>query len=277
MVMEPAEREVNLLPLVVHLVNDHDQEEKIRVSGFGTHGQITLCVSGEGTFTDTNGRMYEIKKGDIFFFAPENPHSYTPTKKPWMVKYIVFSGNLLKDIFDNLALPGSGACLEENGDLSRARRLVYDIFDAYNSGRKSRHVTASAYLYSLLVELSKHRSKENRERDEIISRLLPAIQYINANFDDKLLSSEQIAENAEISHAHMCRLFKSAFDISPHDYIIYKRITNSKHLLKARKDLNVQTISDMCGFNSSGYFIKVFKAKTGMTPLEYRAQNAYMF
>ncbi|MBQ3472108.1 MAG: AraC family transcriptional regulator [Clostridia bacterium] len=277
MFYEPTEKETNLLPLVVQLVDDHDQEEKIRVSGLGAHGQVSLCESGEGIFTDTNGRTYEIKEGDIFFFAPENPHSYKPVKKPWMVKYIVFTGISLSDIFRNLTLPGSGACLTENGDLSSAKLLFNDIFEVYRSGRKSRHITASAYLYSLLVALSKHRSSENRERDDIIRRLMPALQYINANFDDKLLSSELIAENAGMSHAHMCRLFKSAFDISPHDYIIYKRITNSKHLLQARKDLNVQTISDMCGFNSPGYFIKVFKAKTGLTPTQYRAKNAYMF
>ncbi|MBQ3462957.1 MAG: AraC family ligand binding domain-containing protein, partial [Clostridia bacterium] len=110
MIMAPTEKEINLLPLVLNWATDHEQEEKIRVSGYGTHGQITLCVSGEGTFTDTNGRTYDIKKGDIFFFAPENPHSYRPTKKPWMVKYVVFSGNSLKDIFGNLTLPGTGVC-----------------------------------------------------------------------------------------------------------------------------------------------------------------------
>lgn len=274
---EPTEREVNLLPLVVHGLDDHNQEAKLRVSGFGICGQITLCVSGEGEFTDSNNRTYTIRPGDIFFFAPKNQHSYKPVKSPWMVKYIVFSGNSLEEIFHALALPGSGVCLSENGDTDRMTELVDDIFTAYHSGRKSRHVTASALLYSLLVRLSKHRSTESSERDEIIRRLMPALHYIDTNFEDKQLTSEQIAENAGISHAHLCRLFRSAFDISPHDYIIQKRITYSKHLLQSRKGITVQAISDMCGFNSSGYFIKVFKSRTGVTPIEYRSQNTYTF
>lgn len=277
MLTEPTERENNLLPLVVQMADDHDQEEKIRVGGMGAHGQITLCESGEGIFTDTNGRNYEIKKGDIFFFAPENPHSYTPVKKPWMVKYILFTGISLTDIFADLYIPGSGACLRKYGDLSRAEQLIRDIFDVYRSNKKSRHVTASAYLYSLLVELAKHGNTENRGRGNIIRRIMPAIQFINANYNDTSLSSDTIAETVGMSHAHLCRLFKIAFEVTPHEYIVYQRIINSKHLLQARKDLTVQTIADMCGFNSAGYFIKVFKARVGMTPSEYRAQTAYGF
>ena len=101
--------------------------------------------------------------------------------------------------------------------------------------------------------------------------------FINKSFDNKSLSSDLIAENAGISHPHMCRLFKAAYNMTPHDYIIHTRIEHAKYLLCGEKSMTVQAISDICGFNSSGYFIKVFKAKTGITPMEFRIQNTYNF
>ncbi|MCM3039569.1 helix-turn-helix transcriptional regulator [Paenibacillus motobuensis] len=37
---------------------------------------------------------------------------------------------------------------------------------------------------------------------------------------------------------------------------------------------SIQEICLECGFNSSSYFIKVFKKKVGMTPREYRIKLA---
>jgi len=270
---EPTEKEVNLMPIVVHGAEETNQNEQTRSAGFGTCGQIAICTKGTGKFTDSNNRLYTIKKGDIFFVAPESPHKYSPVKKPWIIKYIVFSGCELDSIFSSLDLPQSGvAKSDKNTD-----ELIENIFSEYNSNKKSRHIAASAYLYKLLSLLSKYRNSDDKERNVSAQKLLPAIQYINEHFENKSLSSELIAASSGISHPHMCRLFKSAYNITPHEYIIQTRLEYAKYLLCNEKTMTVQTISDKCGFNSSGYFIKVFKSKTGITPIEFRVQNTYNF
>ncbi len=274
---EPCEKEVNLMPLVVHGAEKTQQNSMVRTAGFGTCGQITLCISGEGSFTDSNNHTYTIKQGDIFFVSPQASHKYTPTSNPWIVEYIVFSGCEIENIFHSLNLPQSGAVTLDDISLSNAAELISNIFTVYNSSRKSRHITASSYLYSLLILISKHAASDVRDRDSSIQRLSSAVQFINKSFDNKSLSSDLIAENAGISHPHMCRLFKAAYNMTPHDYIIHTRIEHAKYLLCGEKSMTVQAISDICGFNSSGYFIKVFKAKTGLTPMEFRIQNTYNF
>lgn len=274
---EPSEKEVNLMPIVVHGADTIAENGQMRNAGFGTCGQISICISGEGTFTDSNNRTYEIKCGDIFFVSPECPHKYSPTKSPWMVKYIVFSGGELDSVFSSLNLPASGALSIDKSAQQDTETLINSIFDSYNSEKKSRHITTSAYLYKLLIFISKHYNNNRTDRYTSTVKLTPVVQYINNNFADKSLSSELIAETTAISHPHLCRLFKKAYSISPHEYIVQTRIEYAKYLLCHEKDMTVQAISDKCGFNSSGYFIKVFKSKTGITPIEFRIQNTYNF
>ncbi len=274
---EPTEKEVNLLPLLVHGAAETDQIKQARAAGFGTCGQITICTEGEGSFTDSNNISYRIKRGDIFFVAPEAPHKYSPVKSPWLVRYIVFSGCELGSIFSSLNLPRSGAVCNDNELFAESQKIADSIFAAYNSEKISRHITASAYLYELLALISKRVNQYSRERTASVQRLSSTVQYINDNLGNKALSSEILSANSGISHPHMCRLFKTAYHMTPREYIIHTRLEYAKYLLCSEKNMTVQTISDKCGFNSSGYFIKVFKSKTGITPIEFRIQNTYNF
>lgn len=274
---EPTEKEVNLLPLLVHGASECVQDKQVRAAGFGTCGQITICTAGEGSFTDSNNISYRIKRGDIFFVSPEAPHKYSPVRNPWIVRYIVFSGCELDSIFSSLNLPRSGAVCNNNELFAKAQEITDNIFASYNSEKASRHIIVSAYLYKLLALLSKCINPYGNEHNVSAQRLSSTIQYINDNFGNKALSSEVLSDHSGISHPHMCRLFKAAYHMTPHEYIIHTRLEYAKYLLCNEKNMAVQTISDKCGFNSSGYFIKVFKSRTGITPMEFRVQNTYNF
>ena len=230
---------------------------------------------GVKTDFEINNNTYVIRKGDIFFVAPEAPHKYAPVKKPWMVKYIIFSGSEVENIFRSLKLPASGAV--SFSESTEVERLVNMIFDIYESGKRSRHIKASSVLYRLLVLISSEVEENEGARAACIERLEKALKYINNSFGDRSLSSDTLSENSGISHPHLCRLFRTAFGMSPHDYIVNTRIEHAKYLLCSEKNMTVRAVSDKCGFNSTGYFIRVFKSKTGLTPIEFRNQNIYTF
>ena len=56
-------------------------------------------------------------------------------------------------------------------------------------------------------------------------------------------------------------------------YINEEKIKTAKDFLKY-SDLDVTTISDYLSFSSQAYFGKVFKDITGMSPKQYKDQNA---
>ena len=67
-----------------------------------------------------------------------------------------------------------------------------------------------------------------------------------------------------LSHA-----FKREFGISPINYMISKRIEESKYLL-TETDLSMSQIAQLLGFSSLSYFSQVFRRTQEISPKEYR-------
>ena len=278
MFKEPAEKEVNLLPIVVHGIQKKEERIKLtRESGFGTCGQLSLSISGVGKFTDSFKREHVIKPGDIFFVTPEAPHSYEPVSSPWDVEYILFSGDMLSDIFRSFSIPASGVVSAESDSAGEMANLFQAINSVYHSEAVSRHITASARLYKLLSLISKSSAASSKKLQAEIEKISPAVQYIKNNFHNCELTSEMIAKNSGLSHPHLCRLFSSSYGMTPHDYLVQTRIEQAKFLLSEQKNLSISRIAADTGFNSVSYFTKVFKAKTGLTPAGFRRQTTYYF
>lgn len=278
MFKEPSEKEVNLLPIVVHGIQKKEECVKlVRESGFGTCGQLSLSVSGEGRFIDSFKSEHVIKAGDIFFVTPEAPHSYEPIESPWIVEFIIFSGDMLSDIFHGFNIPASGVISAEADNAGEIANLFKSINSVYHSEAVSRHITASAHLYKLLSLISKSSAASSKKLQAEIEKISPAVQYIKNNFHNCELTSEMIAKNSGISHPHLCRLFSSTYGMTPHDYLVQTRIEQAKSLLSEQKNLPISRIAAATGFNSVSYFTKVFKAKTGLTPAGFRRQTTYYF
>lgn len=82
---------------------------------------------------------------------------------------------------------------------------------------------------------------------------------------------EDLFKPLGLSYVHICRLFKKAYGLSPGQYVRSYRIERARLLLQDTS-LRIDHISEACGFESPAYFSKVFRAKIGMTPSEYRNQ-----
>jgi AraC-like DNA-binding protein len=95
-----------------------------------------------------------------------------------------------------------------------------------------------------------------------------AIRYIEENLSN-VICLDDIAEKANVSKYHFCRLFKKRVGMSPLRFATCMRIEKAKELLK-NDDLTISTAAANVGFNDISSFIKQFKRLTGMTPSSYR-------
>jgi AraC-like DNA-binding protein len=82
---------------------------------------------------------------------------------------------------------------------------------------------------------------------------------------------ERIASAACFSRYHFIRLFKQAFDQTPHQYLMHRRIEQAKQLLIAG-ELNVTEVCFAVGFQSLGSFSALFHRSVGQPPKLYRAR-----
>ena len=84
------------------------------------------------------------------------------------------------------------------------------------------------------------------------------------------LDLDQISSEACLSRFHFLRLFRRAFNKTPHQYLTDRRIERAKELLSS----SALTVTDVCfevGFESLGSFSTLFHKHVGYPPIAYRA------
>ena len=72
-----------------------------------------------------------------------------------------------------------------------------------------------------------------------------------------------------INKFYLTRLFKNTYGTTINNYILEKRITKAKELLRF-SNLNIEDISKECGINDNNYFSRLFKQIEGISPKEYK-------
>jgi transcriptional regulator GlxA family with amidase domain len=101
-----------------------------------------------------------------------------------------------------------------------------------------------------------------------------ALQHARELIDNQYsqpLDLNGLAQAASLSRFHFLRAFRTAFHMTPHEYITRKRIQRAKELL-AESDLLVTEICFEVGFESLGSFSALFHRIVGWSPSIYRAR-----
>ena len=96
-------------------------------------------------------------------------------------------------------------------------------------------------------------------------------QYINEHYPEEL-SVNRIAREFLISRTQLYNLFKEVLHMSITDYLQQVRLTQAKSLL-LNTTYSVEIVSQMVGYGNISSFSRVFKAKTGEAPLQYRKKK----
>jgi AraC-like DNA-binding protein len=86
------------------------------------------------------------------------------------------------------------------------------------------------------------------------------------------LSVDDMAAAAGLSRAHFSREFRRAFGISPHAYLLTRRLERAAALLRTT-DNSVAEICLAVGLTSVGSFTTSFRRAFGRTPTAYRAAH----
>ena len=77
-----------------------------------------------------------------------------------------------------------------------------------------------------------------------------------------------MAKHAFVSVKELCRLFKKHLGTTVSKYIMSKRISEAKKLLKS--GLGVQLTAEKCGFTDYTSFIRAFNRTVGTPPGRYK-------
>ncbi len=104
-------------------------------------------------------------------------------------------------------------------------------------------------------------------------KIIPQIiDYIHRHYHETEITNEDIAERFNYHPYYLSQLMKKATGETLHSYLVHYRIRMAKNYL-VTTDWDISTVAWKSGFNSSAYFIKQFKLRTGQTPKQYQKKN----
>ena len=229
-----------------------------------------------------NGRTHEG-------FVATNDVAITPAGTPGYWRTDAASEDmsmLLKDSFIRRVAAEAGVGPKEIEVLPlfsarepQIERIGLSLLSEMDTGGLGGELYAESLANVLALHLLRHHSSLGRssrretERGGSFSERAfgRAIDYINDNLSRKVTLTE-IAEVAHVSPYHFARLFKSTTGLSPHQYVIQRRVERAKTLL-ADTDLTIAEVAEAVGFAHQSHLAFHVRRLLGVSPKALRRED----
>ncbi|MHC9537533.1 helix-turn-helix domain-containing protein [Dellaglioa sp. BT-FLS60] len=172
----------------------------------------------------------------------------------------------------NLIIPQFGKFKKEE----KIHLLIKEIINAYSSNLQF-NLNLNYLTSSLLINL--HNQYIEMLSDSTYS-VTPAkfdwiINWVTTNIE-KPMTINEIADKFEMTPSYLTFLFNKYQGISTIKFIHALKLSKSKDLLLST-NLTISEISFYLSFNSSKYFMRLFKQENGITPTQFRNMYANSF
>ncbi|MCC6287981.1 MAG: helix-turn-helix transcriptional regulator [Chitinophagaceae bacterium] len=233
---------------------------------------------------------YDFQEGTLVFIAPGQvvsvlPNANPPEPKGWA---LLFDAELIK-----------GTNLGRN--IKEYSFFSYDANEALHLSEKERQIVLDCFekiQYEIEQAIDKHSKMLIASNIELF--LNYCIRFYDRQFItrdnsnkgivekfetllNKYLASEKLqdmglpsvsycAEQLNLSANYFGDLLKKETGVSPHEYIQSKVIDVAKERI-FDLDKSISEIAYELGFKYPQHFTRLFRQKTGMSPLEYRSLN----
>ena len=139
------------------------------------------------------------------------------------------------------------------------------------SGRLFGEYMGLSFATALLTNHSTSPSRLSQYRGGLSPYKLRQItEYIGDNLSNNL-SLAEMANLLQMGPCHFARAFKESTGLSPHQYVLRRRVERALQMLKEKRT-NLADIAYDLGFSSQGHFTTVFSKIVGVSPSSYREQ-----
>ena len=144
--------------------------------------------------------------------------------------------------------------------IRRVNRQRRELFEKYMALMKDSSGTPSAGLSPV----------ESAQKPEVAALLGRVRHFIEENIGNSEASVDDMAAAAAVSRSTLNRHLRNSLGVSASQLLADARMQRAEQLLR-HSTHNIADIADMCGYADHHYFRRVFTARHGCTPADYRA------
>ena len=226
-----------------------------------------MVDSGSGTL-EYGGTTYQLTPGDCIFIDCRMPYAHRTSEDLWHLRWIHFYGPSLSNIYAKYVERGGQPCFRPV-DISGFEQLWTQLYTIASSSDYIRDMRINEGLNSLLTRLMEESWHPVTHKNATHKQNLSQIKdYLDQHYTEKI-SLDELADTFYINKFYLTRVFKEQFGITINNYLLQKRITHAKQLLRFT-DKTVEDIGYECGMGAVHYFSRMFKKMEGMSPSEYK-------
>lgn len=238
------------------------------------HGSVNYLVENE---------IYHLKENDILIIPAGCPHQSLIQNSSehyerinlWIkqeafdklsTKDIDLSACLSRDaLHSNYLIP----CSSNENKLIRMAIEQLEILQS--ESRFGREVSIQDFLRQIILYANHYCTTglPGQTQAQVLNN--PLVSSAIISISEKLagpITLESIANSLYVSKYHLAHTFKQHMGISVHQYIINMRLVKSKQMINMGSSM--QEICEACGFSNYSNFYKLFKARMGISPTQYR-------
>lgn len=227
---------------------------------------LVIVEKGMG-YLNYNGKSYTLHEGQGFFIDCTKTYEQgSSAESPWCISWVHLYGSTSTQYYQ-LYQHRHSPILSPN-NFYRYKELLALMLDKSVNKTASTELECSLHIVELLTLLLGTTKAIETPQSPMALKCNNIKLYLDENFTSSI-SLDDLAQEFYISKFYMLREFKKAYGQSIVDYLISKRITHAKQLLRYTND-SINEIAQACGFHDQGYFNKQFKKSEQITGKEYR-------
>ena len=158
--------------------------------------------------------------------------------------------------------------------------LVFSVVDLLNTAKRQLDVNREAARASisrasslLWVEVNKdfETHPTGHSRALLGWQIRRVRDHIETHLSRRILVSD-LSTLVQRSEAHFARAFKKTFGVSPHAFVMRRRVEKASQLMLVGDD-SLSDIALACGMTDQAHLCKAFRQMTGQTPAAWRRQR----
>lgn len=239
---------------------------------------ISVIENGSGTFS-IDGRCVPVCKGQVIFSAPMQIREWRCESMP-MGKALIFEPEFLCSFFNDplfvRRLPyfsGDMPSMQlDNCEYDELMPILQTIrTEIARQEHKDQHILRALLYHATMLLRRMYESRTDSKSTKMPNHYL--IEF--SKLLDKHVALEHSVEFYAgllcITPGHLNDLSRQGLGISAKQYILERLLTEAKRML-CYSGKEVAEIADQLNFDTPSYFVRLFKQKTKMTPLQYRTQ-----
>ncbi len=228
---------------------------------------------------------YEVNEGDIIFIKKGANLTHQFFDDEFCAIFIFIPDDFIKEFLKrNTGLcAGSQKILSQQDSVLRIHKdelleSYYKSVQSYLSLSEKPNEQLLILKFEELL-LSLFSNNKHKELTDYFISLCQNQQYhmsrvMEENFGYNL-KLEDYALLCHMSLSTFKKCFKQYYDTTPAAWLLQKKLDMARHKV-VTSDVNINQVSFECGFEDTSHFIRVFKQKNHLTPLQYRQKFSKM-